>query len=79
MGHRRVGLKLGVVRILDALEAQVLPWVGVQKRLFPLLIQLAVEEPLSKQPLVAVESKVTDKVMRAHHRRTGLENQKTSF
>ncbi len=79
MGHRRVGLKLGVVRILDALEAQVLPWVVVQKRLFPLLIQLAVEEPLSKQLLVAVESKVTEKVMRTHHRRTRLENQKTSF
>jgi hypothetical protein len=53
--------------------------VGVQKRLFPLLIQLAVEEPLSKQLLVAVESKVTEKVMRTHHRRTRLENQKTSF
>jgi hypothetical protein len=79
MGHRRVGLKLGVVRILDALEAQVLPWVVVQKRLFPLLIQLAVEEPLSKQLLVVVESKVTEKVIRTHHRRTGLENRKTSF
>jgi hypothetical protein len=74
-----VGRKLGAVRILDASDAQVLPWVVVQKRLFPLLIQLAVEAPLSKQPLVAVESKVTDKVMRTHHRRTGLENQKTSF
>jgi hypothetical protein len=66
------------VRILDALKVQVLPWVVVEKRLFPLSIQLAVEEPLSIQLLVGVESKVTEKVTRTHHSRTGLETSKTS-
>jgi hypothetical protein len=66
------------VHILDALEAQVLPWVVVQKRLFPLSIQLSVEEPLSIQLLVGVKSKVTEKVTRTHHCRIGLETRKTS-